>query len=93
MKIEQENNHTSGRFYIEENGQHLALLSYTWRDDKTLIIDHTEVDESLQGKGTGMDLVKAAVEYAREQSVKIIPQCSYAQHVFNKEKSFSDVLE
>ncbi|MEM9679724.1 MAG: GNAT family N-acetyltransferase, partial [Bacteroidota bacterium] len=38
-----------------------------------IIIDHTEVDESIKGPGVGSQLVEASVEYARKEGVKILP--------------------
>ncbi len=43
-----------------------------------MIIEHTEVDESLEGKGVGKQLVHTAVEYARTHNIKIstaVPLC------------------
>ena len=39
-------------------------MTYTWAEDDKLIIDHTEVRDSLRGKGVGHKLVAASVEFA-----------------------------
>jgi len=92
MDIQQENNTDYGEFYIEEKGERVAELAYSWRDGTTLSLDHTEVDESLEGKGVGRQLVAAAVAYARENNYKIVPVCSYAKSVFKRVQEYSDVL-
>lgn len=81
-----------GIFYIGQEGSILAELVYTKPSAGKMIIEHTEVDESLSGKGVGLQLVHTAVEYARIQNLKIIPLCPFAKSVFDKKKEFGDVL-
>ena len=81
----------AGRFYIEENNATIAEMDYQFPDEKTLLIEHTEVDKSLAGKGVGRDLVKAAVEYARENSLRLKATCSFAKKVLDRTPEFADV--
>ncbi|MFM9910661.1 MAG: GNAT family N-acetyltransferase [Chitinophagaceae bacterium] len=81
-----------GIFYVGKEGAILAELVYTKPSADKMNIEHTEVDESLSGKGVGLQLVSTAVTYARTHSLKIIPLCPYAKSVFDKEPAFSDVL-
>jgi len=57
-----------------------------------MIIEHTEVDDALSGKGVGLSLVTTAVEYARTHHIKILPLCPFAKSVFDKRPEFNDVL-
>ena len=57
-----------------------------------IIIDHTEVSDRLRGKGAGLQLVTAAVDYARENKIKILPLCTFAKSVFDRTPTFHDVL-
>ena len=45
-----------------------------------------------EGKGFGKKMVTKAVEYARENHIKIIPLCPFAKSVFDKTPNFKDVL-
>ncbi len=91
MIIKQEMEENSGRFYIEETNKNLAELDYRFTGENNMLIIHTEVDNSLAGKGIGKQLVSAAVNYAREKSYFIEATCSYAKAVLDKTKEFSDV--
>lgn len=85
--------HGEGRFYITGDGKDLAEITYA--PDETggaLVIDHTFVSEELRGQGAGEGLVKAVVDKAREEQLKIIPVCSYAAHQFKKHPEYHDVL-
>ncbi len=91
-EIKHNNETAAGSFFVEDAGERKAELIYSWRGENTLVIEHTEVNESLQGQGVAKKLVEAAVSYARNKHLKIIPQCSYARHVMEKDKSYEDVL-
>ena len=53
-----------------------------------MIIEHTEVDESLKGKGVGVKLLEALVNFVRKENSKVIPPCPFAKATFKKELTF-----
>jgi predicted GNAT family acetyltransferase len=91
MDIQQDNSEKGGSFYIDQNGERLAEMTYVWAGPSQLIINHTEVSDKLRGMGAGKQLVTAAVNYAREKGIKIIPLCPFAKSVFDKITDFADV--
>ncbi len=91
MKIEHKPARTNGFFYVEKDGMQVAKLVYRLRDDDTMVIEHTEVDDALRGKNIGAEMVKAAVDYARQKKMHIIPQCSFTHSVFVETKAYNDV--
>ncbi len=93
MEIQHSEEDGFGKFYVEENGEQLAELAYDMDDSGTMIIEHTQVSDKLKGKGVGKELVHAAVKYAREQHVKINPQCPFASKVIHETKEYQDVLD
>ena len=92
MIIHHNDNGIKGSFFVSENNKKTAELVYVWAGDKQFIIEHTEVDPSLNGKGIGKQLVVKAVEFAREKGVRIIPLCPFAKSVFARVKELRDVL-
>lgn len=82
-----------GLFFIEENGEMLAEMTYSKAGDTRIIIDHTEVSDKLKGKGAGKQLVAAAVEHARKNKLKVLPLCPFAAAVFEKTPEYNDVLD
>ncbi|MBL0134058.1 MAG: N-acetyltransferase [Chitinophagaceae bacterium] len=81
-----------GIFYVGQDGAMLAEMVYTKPSEDKMIIEHTEVDDSLAGKGVGKQLLNAAVDYARKHNMKIIPLCPFAKSVFDKVVEIRDVL-
>ncbi len=92
MNIERIEHGSKGAFIIKVNNERLAEMTYSKAGDRLIIIDHTEVSDTLRGKGAGKQLVTAAVEYARKNQIKILPLCPFAKSVFDKSPEFNDVL-
>lgn len=92
MLIQHKEKNGKGSFYLEENGSVVAEMVYSIPTPGKMIIEHTEVDESLSGKGVGQQLVHSAVEYARTNKIKIIPVCPFATSVLRRKKEWQDVL-
>lgn len=92
MQIQRDEHGRKGAFYIDEDGEWIAELTY-FKNGQTMTIDHTEVDEKLRGEGIGEDLVKAAVGYARENGLKIKAVCPYAKKIIEADPELQDVLE
>lgn len=87
----QETDH-KGRAFVQVDGETKAEMTYSRAGTKLVIIDHTEVDASLQGKGVGRQLLMAIIEMVRAEESKILPLCPYAKSVFTKDDSIKDVL-
>lgn len=81
-----------GAFTVEDEGERLAELTYSWAGDDVFIIDHAHVDDRLRGQGVGAKLMASAVAYARERGVGIVPRCPFAKSVFDRTPEYADVL-
>ena len=93
MEIQREEHGSKGAFFISAQGKRLAEMTYSKAGDTRLIIDHTEESDALKGKGAGKQLVTAAVNFARQQKIKILPLCPFARAVFEKTPEFADVWD
>ncbi|MEJ7848749.1 MAG: GNAT family N-acetyltransferase [Pyrinomonadaceae bacterium] len=92
MEIQREEHGKRGAFFIDEDGEWIAEMTYIKSGDKEITIDHTEVDKKLRGENIAEDLVAAAVEYARESGLKIKSTCSYASKTLKANTDFQDVF-
>ena len=91
MEIKHKENDSRGMFYMENEKGIYAELTYNKQDNNILIIDHTEVNEELEGQGLATKLVKKTVDFARENQLKIDPLCPFADVQFERNKSYEDV--
>lgn len=87
MNIVQHENGQKGRFETEDR---LAHIAYHLRDHY-IVIDHTEVDPSLKGKGVGKQLVEAVAAWARSQHLQVITLCPFAKAVFERKTDWHDI--
>lgn len=92
MEILRDEHGRNGAFYIEEDGEWIAEMTYIKSPDgKIMTIDHTQVDEKLRGQGVGEELVAKAVDFARENGMKIKPVCPYTRKIMERTSEYQDV--
>jgi uncharacterized protein len=78
-------NRAESRFELTRDGQ-TAILVYD-RTPKSLVLVHTEVPPALRGHHLGEALVKAGVEAARAEGLRIIATCPFAREYLRKHPS------
>mgnify|MGYP003549192691 CR=1 FL=1 len=57
-----------------------------------MIINHTGVPSALAGRGVGLALLARAVEDARAEKFRIVPNCSFTRVMLQRHKEWQDVL-
>jgi len=68
-----------------------AYLKYRLEGDK-MYINATFTPGEYRGRGLAAKLTKVAIKYARENALKIVPNCSYAESYFEKHPEYSNIL-
>ncbi|HEX6859317.1 MAG TPA: GNAT family N-acetyltransferase [Caulobacteraceae bacterium] len=76
MNIDVKNNKKAGRFEVELDGE-TAFAEYDLKRDGSIVFPHTVVPGAFEGRGVGSALAKAALGYARDEGLKVIPLCSF----------------
>jgi len=72
-------------------GDEVAFAEYRMVDHG-IILPHTVVPESFEGKGVGSALAKAALGYAREHELKVIPLCPFMAGYIAKHPEWHDIV-
>ena len=77
--------HENGRgaFFMNDGDQRVAEMVFSIAGDN-LTVYHTEVSETLKGKGVSGQLLEKMVNYARAHSLKVIPLCPYVNVQFKR---------
>jgi len=78
------------RFKISVDG-HTAVLDYR-KDGDAILFLHTGVPPALEGQGMGSRLVKAGLEYARENRLKVKSLCWFVDGYINRHVEYRDLL-
>lgn len=68
-------NAAASRFEVGLDGC-LSVCAYR-RQGGTVDLTHTEVPPALQGHGIAAELVGAALDWARQEKLRVRPLCSY----------------
>ena len=80
------------KFYVNDaEGRQVAEIVFVPTGEHLSIIEHTDVDPSLKGQGVGKLLVAKVVEKMRAENRKVIPQCPFARHEFDKTREYDDI--
>ncbi|MDX1471327.1 MAG: GNAT family N-acetyltransferase, partial [Flavobacteriaceae bacterium] len=82
-----------GKFSFQKDNRRQGFLTYKLADAQTLIIEHTFVKEEFRGDDVGEKLVKSVVDFARNNDLKIIPECPFAAAEFKRNSEYSDILK
>jgi len=82
---------TKSRFEIEQDGQ-IGYLEFETDGHGWLTIWHTEVPKDLRGKGIGLELVTTALQYAKENSLRVDVICPLANHLVEKHPEFKALI-
>lgn len=82
----------ASEFVLHVDGERLGSLDFARPEAGVLRIDYVEVAPELRGSGLGRRLVEAAVDWARDENMKIVPICGYARAVITRDPAMSKLL-
>ena len=80
----------NARFVIYREGNEV-YVEYT-PGQKMLNLNHTYTHPELRGKGLAALVVRAALEYVKENNLKVFPGCSYVQSFLAKNDEYKSLV-
>jgi len=81
---------TTGRFELERDGQ-VASLEYTVAGH-VLALLHSEIPEALRGRGIASTLAKTALDWARENRMKVDVVCPFVAAYLETHPEYLDLV-
>jgi predicted GNAT family acetyltransferase len=90
MNHEVKHNTEASRFEVEIDGK-IAHADYHL-SGYIMTILHVYTPPEYRGQGLAALVTKFALDYARENNLKIIPHCPYARDYMEKHKEYQDLL-
>lgn len=78
------------RFVIYVEGNEV-YVEYSMRNNE-MNLHHTYTNPALRGKGLAAQVVRAALEFAKENKLKVVPTCSYVQSFIAKNDEYKDLI-
>ena len=92
VTIEREELNGTHEFVLRIDGERFGFLEFTRPDVGVMRIEYVEVAPELRGTGLGRQLVEKAVAFAKDASLRVVPICSYARAVIQRDPSLSAAL-
>ena len=83
-------NAAESRFEISDAAG-LSMLQYSERDG-ALHLTHTGVPESLEGKGYGSALARAALEHAKREGKRVVPSCPFVAAYVRRHPEYAQLV-
>jgi predicted GNAT family acetyltransferase len=93
VTIEREELNGVHEFVLRIDGERRGFLEFTRPEVGVMRIEYVEVAPELRGSGIGKQLVEKAVAFAKEASLRVIPICSYARAVIQRDPAMSAALK
>jgi predicted GNAT family acetyltransferase len=90
-KLEVTHNPANARFEVWIDGR-LSKLDYI-HEGKNFVITHVGVYPEHRGQGVAGKIVEAGLQYARENSLRVIPMCSYAAAYMRRNPKHMELTE
>ena len=91
MTTEIEHQEHAERFVASSDGLR-SFLRYRRAGGDTLDLLSTFVHRDIRGRGVGEALVKAALDYARDGGMAVIPTCWFVDTVIDRNPEYRDLL-
>ena len=92
VSIEREELNGVHEFVLRIDGEKSGFLEFTRPEVGVMRIEYVEVSPELRGSGLGRQLVQKAVAFATESKLRVIPICSYARAVIQRDPALSPSL-
>src|SRR5512147_196993 len=72
--------------------EYLSKLDYI-KDGKNFVITHVGVHPELRGQGLAGKITQFALEYAKANSLRVIPMCSYAAAYIHRNPQYAELTK
>jgi predicted GNAT family acetyltransferase len=93
VTIEREELNGTHEFVLRIDGERFGFLEFTRPDVGVMRIEYVEVSPELRGTGLGKQLVEKAVAFATDADLRVVPICSYARAVIQRDPALSAALK
>ncbi len=88
-KLQVTRNEAENTFEVWIDG-HLCKLDYM-QDGNNFVIEHVGVYPEFRGQGIAGKLMEVALEYAKQNSLRVIPMCSYAVYYIRNNPQYIEL--
>jgi uncharacterized protein len=84
-------NAAESRFEAEVDGG-MSVADYVLRNGE-MVMTHTYTPPELRGRGIAEKMVRAALDYARAEKLRVVPACSYVDIYIQRHPEYRSLVE
>ncbi len=85
------NNESENRFEVRLGGD-IAVAEYV-REGSSIAFTHTLVPTEFEGRGIGSLLARAALDFAREQHLRVVPLCPFIAGYVRNHPEYAPLID
>jgi hypothetical protein len=90
--MEVKHNEDQQKFYLLKDGKESYAL-YRMHNKETMNIFRVYVPPEQRHQGLAAKVARAALEFAKENNLKVIPSCSYTDYFIEQNKEYEELLK
>ncbi len=80
------------RYEVYVDDRRAGLAGYRDEDGRR-VLTNTEVDPEFGGRGLAGHLAKRALDDARAEGLRVVPECSYMAGYVERHREYADLVE
>ncbi len=84
-------NSEHSRFELHSGDEVIGVAEYHDRGD-ALDFVHTEVDSRYEGRGLGSQLIRSALDTARQRHATVVPHCTFVRDWIGAHRDYLDLV-
>lgn len=90
-KVRTVKNERAARYELWVDGELASLADYR-RDDRKVVMHHTETRDQFRGRGLAAEVVRFALEDVREHDLKVVPSCWFVADFIEANPEYTDLV-
>ncbi|MGZ5443772.1 MAG: GNAT family N-acetyltransferase [Thermoanaerobaculia bacterium] len=71
---------------------HTGYAAYELEEPDRIVFTHTIVPGEIEGRGVASAIVKHALDHARAENLKVVPQCGYVAAFIERHPEYQDLV-
>jgi predicted GNAT family acetyltransferase len=79
------------RYEISLDGKLAGFVAYSRQDD-TITLIHTEIDDAFEGHGLGSKLARGALDDIRARGLRVVPKCPFIAKFIREHEEYGDLV-
>ena len=83
-------NQDASQFETNVEGR-TAYAAYDLEQPNRIVFTHTIVPDELAGRGIANELVRKALDHAREQKLTVVPQCAFVAAFIKRNPEYEEL--